>query len=343
MIRFTVAVFVLVVSSVTHAAPSTVVASPTAPKVTTNSAVPIPSPQAGKGALMMGEAALKAGLVPKCVELAKEAVRSGQLDVDNLAAAWLLRGRCHALEGDADRAERSYAVATRIKPTIMLGAADTIWQRVQPEGTAAATALVLIPAGIVVAENDVGIEVTTQDDLVLGHTVVVVDKDGVELARAPLLEAIPATATTPATPPPVRAVRHRFSGFAVVGTTTKLLDRNGNVLRSAAVELDERAQLALAGPTATSTSTMPTPGEQLAQMSVGIATMDSAPGVLAYVGGGAAVVGFVAAAICGIQWAETARVDPDNTNDNEMPFVAGTIAGALVMAVGAGVVVVERL
>lgn len=298
-----------------------------------------PAESTGKGTLLMGEAALRAGLASKCIELSKEAVRSGTLDDKDLAAAWLLRGRCYALDGDADRAERSYAVATRVLPTATLPARDTIWERVRPEGSDPATALMLIAAGVVIGEHEVGLEVTTQDDLVLGATIVVVDAAGVELARAPTQEAPPPSLTPPAPtpPPPVRAVRHRFSGFNVEGTTTKLLDRNGNVLRAVSVELDDRAKLALSVPTASTPTVAPLPATTTTT------TVPPEVGVLSYVGAGVAVAGFVGAAVCGVNLATTAQADPDRTNDDEFPFVVGVIGGAVVMVVGMGLVVVDGL
>jgi len=329
------------------ATPATTTTAPAAPTVkiiapagTTAAPAPTPATTAaptGKDTLLLGQAALRAGLASKCIELSKEAARSGTLDDNDLAAAWLLRGRCHALDGDADRAERSYAVATRIKPTLTVPAKDTIWERVQPEGSAAATALVLIAAGVVIGEHEVGLEVTTQDDLVLGATIVVVDENGVELARAPTQEAPPpATTTTPPTPtppPPVRAVRHRFSGFSVKGTTTKLLDRNGNLLRAVAVELDERATLALSSTTASTPPVVePAP----------VVIVPRAAGPLTYVGAGVAVVGLVGTAVCGINLSSTARENGDG-HDGEFPFVVGAIAGAGVMVVGMGLIVADGL
>ncbi|HEY1099499.1 MAG TPA: hypothetical protein VGF99_11250, partial [Myxococcota bacterium] len=159
-------------------------AEPAKPSTTTASASTAPTSK-GMSGVLAAEAALRAGLLPKCLELAKEALKAGDLDEAGVAHAWLVRGRCHAQDGDADRAQRSYAVATRVSPTVKPPGADTLWARVQPEGAAKETELVLLASAVVVAEHELGIEITTQDDLLLGATVVLLN-NGVEIARAPV-------------------------------------------------------------------------------------------------------------------------------------------------------------
>ncbi len=334
--RDPLALFVAAVFGVSaHAAVPATTTTTAAASVTATTAAP-----SGVDTLLLAQAALRAGLAPKCIELSKEAVRSGTLGDDDLAAAWLLRGRCHALDGDADRAERSYAVAARIKPTATIAAKDTIWERVRAEGSAAGTALVLVAAGVVIGENEVGIEVTTQDDLMLGSTIVVFDTAGVEVARAPTQEAATATATAT---PAVRAVRHRFSGFAVEGTTAKLLDRNGNVLRTTAVELDEAARLAVSASTTTSaTAAATTKAAGMAVIPGVNATITRDVGVLGYVGGGGAVAGLVVTAIGGMNLVTAAQAKDAQPGDGTV-WLACAVSGVVVMAVGMGLVVGERL
>src|SRR5687767_10999873 len=60
------------------------------------------------------DAALAAGNAEACGKLAQEALAQGELDEAGVVRAWLLRGRCFTLAGDADRAERSYGVALRV-------------------------------------------------------------------------------------------------------------------------------------------------------------------------------------------------------------------------------------
>ena len=53
-----------------------------------------------------------------CGQLAQDALTAGNLDVDDVARAWTVRGKCFMLAGDKDRAERSYSVALRVTPSM---------------------------------------------------------------------------------------------------------------------------------------------------------------------------------------------------------------------------------
>lgn len=302
--------------------------------------------------LMEAEAALRAGIHGKCIELSKEALKTGQLDERGTAHAWLVRGRCHALEHDVDRAERSYAVAVRIQPDIILPTEDPIWTRVRPEGTAPATALVLVASAVVMGPADgsadgdaagavVGIEVALNDDLALGAVVRLEDAAGAEIVSAPILPTPAPPATTPASPPattpatatppaatnPGLVVVHRFSGFAVEGVTAVLLDRAGNRLRRVPVTVGDEARQALRRAGATVVTV--TPVREVTTM--------------AYVGGAAVAVGFVTAAVSGINYAIVSQADETRVLDDELPWLVGFGVGTTSVVVGATLVVVERL
>ena len=296
---------------------------------------------------MEAEAALRAGIHGKCIELSKEALKTGQLDERGTAHAWLVRGRCHALEHDVDRAERSYAVAVRIEPDIILPTEDPIWTRVRPEGTAPATALRLVASAVVMGPADgsvdgdmagvvVGIEVGLNDDLALGAAVRLEDAAGEEIVSAPIMtapETTPASPTAPtagattSTTNPGLVVVHRFSGFAVEGVTAVLLDRAGNRLRRVPVTVGEEARQALRRAGATVATS--TPVREVA--------------ALAYVGGAAVALGFVTAAVSGINYAIVSQADETRVLDDELPWLMGFGVGTASVVVGAGLVVAERV
>ena len=315
-------------------------------------AQPSPTPAASSSSsppLMEAEAALRAGIHGKCIELSKEALKTGQLDERGTAHAWLVRGRCHALEHDVDRAERSYAVAVRIEPDIILPTEDPIWTRVRPEGTAPATALRLVASAVVMGPADgsadgdmadmagvvVGIEVALNDDLALGAVVRLEDAAGEEIVSAPIMTTpeTPASTTAPAaratTSPtnPGLLVVHRFSGFAVEGVTAVLLDRAGNRLRRVPVTVGEEARQAL----------------RRAGATVATATPVREVATLAYVGGAAVALGFVTAAVSGINYAIVSQADETRVLDDELPWLVGFGVGTASVVVGAALVVVERV
>ena len=252
-------------------------------------------------------------------------MRTGRLDTPAVARAWLVRGRCSSIDGDPDRAERSYAAAVRVQPGIALPTDDAVFARVQPEGTAPASALTLSASTVVVdpAPGEgglVAVAVAINDDLALGRTFVLVNADDREVARAPIERAPDATGDAFVRP------THRFSGFPVVDLRARLLDKHGNVLREAPVVVNEAARTALAAAgapvvvPATATSTW-----------------------VSLAGAGVAATGFVVGAAGGIAFATAAQADPDRVVDDEGPPLAAFVAGAAMFVVGGVLVVVDQL
>ncbi len=274
--------------------------------------------------LLEAEAAMRAGLHGKCIELAKDALKSGGLDERGTAQAWLVRGRCHAIAGDVDRAERSYAVAARVQPDLILPFDDALWTRVRPEGDAPNTALRLVATAVVLAGVGEGVvEVTVHDDLALGTVVRLLDADGREIVSAPVEASSSSSSSSDQL-----VVVHRFSGFAVAGVTAELLDRSGNRLRHTAV-VDDATRLA---------PSLPPPAPT--------AAVDVAPvrdvGALAYLGGAMATAGLLTVSFCGINTAVVAQADQTRIFDDELPWLAGVGIGAAAVVVGMGLVVAER-
>jgi hypothetical protein len=276
--------------------------------------------------LLEAEAALRAGIHGKCVELARDAVKTGQLDPGPLAQAWLVRGRCHVLAGEPDKAERAYAVAVRINPDVLLPTDDDVLARLRPEGRGEQTALRLMARAVVLGEGGgvagavVGIDVALQDDLGLAHSVVLVDAErDREVAGAPVVvEGGPRPGLVPV---------HRLSGFPVMGLKARLLDKAGNRLRVVPVEVDDdvRRALAIAGAAAPGTPTQERPVT-----------------ALAYVGAGVLTAGFATAAVTGIAATIALQADETRVVDDELPLVLGFGAGVIAFAVGGGLIVAER-
>jgi hypothetical protein len=282
---------------------------------------------AARDVVAEAEAALRAGLHKKCVDLALRALSTGRLDAAAVARAWLVRGRCHAAAGDPDRAERCYAAAVRVQPDLVAPTDDAVFARVRPEGTAPASALSLQAAAVVLAPPaaggaaTVGVVTTINDDLALGRVFVVLDAEAREVARAPIERAPDATGDAFVRP------GHRFSGFAVVDLRVRLLDRYGNVLREAPVVIDATARAALATATASSPTAAPT----------------STTTWVSLAGAGVATAGLALAATGGIAFSVAAQADPDRVIDDEGPAFAAFAGGVVLFVVGGAVVVVDQL
>jgi hypothetical protein len=283
---------------------------------------PSPEEQA-RFPLAEAEAALRAGVHRKCVELAQQALATGRLDTDDVARAWLVRGRCHAIDGDPDRAERSYAAAVRVKPDILLPTDDAVFARVRPEGTNPTSALTLTAHSVVVAGGDVvvAVSVAAQDDLGLGRVFVLVNDDDREVARAPIERAPDAVGDAF-----VRPV-HRFSGIPVEGLRARLLDRHGNRIREAAVVVDDEARAALVAAGATPSM-----------------SSSSAPSSswVSWLGAGTVAAGFVLAGAGGVAFATAAQADPARLEDDEGGAFATFVLGTTLFVVGGAVVVVDQ-
>lgn len=295
-------------------------------------AEPKKKPSSSTPPLQEAEAALRAGIHKRCVEFAQEALATGLLDEDGVARAWWTRGRCHSIDGDKDRAERSYAVAVRVKPTILMPVDDAVFEKVKPEGTAPETALSLTATAVVVDPSLVAVELAVVDDLALGKTFLLLDSDEREVARAPLERKDDATGDA------WTRIKHRFSGIPVEGLTARLLDKHGNVLRRAAVVVDDAARKALVAAGATPVTTSPTTSTTTTQPVT----------ALSYVGGATALAGFVGAAATGIALAISTQGDEDDVTDNnaidsEMPLLIGFFGGVAVAVIGGVLVVVDQV
>lgn len=289
----------------------------------------MPSPSsAAQLPLAEAEAALRAGIHQKCVELAQRALAAGRLDAVAVARAWLVRGRCHVLDGDLHRAERSYAVAVRVQPDVALLTADAVFSRVQPEGRAQASALTLTAATVVVIDEGeqapiVAVAVAAQDDLGLARAFVLVDADEREVVRAPIERAADAVGDAFVRP------RHRFSGFSVERLRARLLDRYGNRLRDVPVVVSDEARRALiaAGATPATRST---------------ATPATDTSWLTWAGAATASAGFVTASLGGVAFTSAMQADDTRVVDDEAPVLAAFVAGAGLFVVGGALIVVDQ-
>ncbi len=296
------------------ASPETSSSSPSGPSDAVSPATAAAYP------LAEAEAALRAGIHKKCVELAQQGLASGRLAAADVARAWLVRGRCHALDGDVERAERAYAVAIRVQPDLVFPTDDPVWERVRPEGSAPASALTLAAATTVVDGAGgafVAVAVQAHDDLGLGRAFVLVNDDHREVARAPLER--PADGAGDGGSPPA----HRFSGIPVEGLRARLLDRHGNVLRDVPVVVDDAARAALVAAGGTPASSAPAPTSWLT-----------------LVGAGTAAVGFVGALAGGVVFAAEAPADDDGA---ALPALVGFVGGVGLFVVGGALITVDAL
>lgn|GEM_PF-1239615 len=331
MIRLGLALHLLTAAPTPTTTPASAT-PPAAPPSTTATSSSTTAAARGADAppLLEAEAALRAGIHGKCIDLARDAVKSGQLDPGPLAQAWLVRGRCHVLAGDRDKAERAYAVAVRVNPDIFLPTDDDVLARVRPEGRAAQSALRLEVRAVVLhgstgtvegtAEGAVvGVDVSVQDDLGLGASVELIDAErGRAVAGAPIV--------VEGGPRPGLVRVHRLSGFPVMGLKARLLDKAGNRLRIVAVEVDDDARRALTV--------------------AGAPVANAAPArevtTLAYVGAGVLSAGFATAAVTGIAAAVALQADESRVVDDELPVLLGFAGGVVAFVTGAGLIVAER-
>jgi len=275
---------------------------------------PVAPPAASVPPLASVEADFKAGVRARCVSLAKDALRSGRLEPLEYATAWLVRGRCHVLQEDIDKAERSYAVAVRVQKDIALPTEDAVLARVK----AAAVPLTLRARAIPDASGrGVVVEATLVDDLAIGdHLEVRVASNATPLAIG--------AASGPTT------LAGRSERFTVVaeGAEVVLVDKYGNRVARAPVTFDDEANAALTAAGAAPQVVTAAPRHVTA---------------LAYVGGATIVASFITAAVCGINHTVVAQADESRVLDEELPWLVGFGAGAVGVVVGMGLVAVERL
>lgn len=251
-------------------------------------------------------AAMQAGDLERCGQLAQEGLTAGDLDERGVARAWLLRGRCYALAGDRDRAERSYSVAVRVSPDVpawISGGAP------EGEGEPFAAALAARGADPLSAEAVVAadhVEVTlVADDLVLVRSASLRRGDD-EVARVPLELG--------------KASRHTVAGIATEGLSILLHDRHGNVLWRGPVT----------GPPGASGGTTNVVVEGGAPA--------REPTVLTAIGGGALALGLVGAMVCGVG----ASADRTTSFEDGGLWLVGVGAATGVFLVGAGMVVIDQ-
>lgn len=161
------------------------------------------------------DAALTAGDADACGKAVQDTLASGTLDVADVARAWILRGKCFTLANDLDRAERSYAVALRVDPNVVVDndVAFTQAQKALPSvpGLAAHASFI----------DDDTLEVELDGDDMLLVKGAAVRRNDDEVARVPL-EAGQA--------------RHKVSGIPRDGLTAVVLDKHGNALVRFAID-----------------------------------------------------------------------------------------------------------
>ena len=248
-------------------------------------------------------AALVAGDAEGCTRQVQTALASGALDVPEVARAWSLRGQCFTLAGDADRAERSYAVALRIDASLASAA-------LVDEAFAAAWRALPSPAGLraraaALDEDTVEIELLA-DDLLLAKSAVLVRADlpvPEEVARVPL---------------EVGQAHHKVSGAGRAGLIAVLLDQHGNALLRLPVEAGARAFV------------VPAPAP--------LAAGKSTPTLLTTLGAAALGVGFAGVVVSGVGLSALgAGALSEGTG-----WLVGVGAGAGLFVVGAGLIVVDQ-
>jgi hypothetical protein len=317
-----------------------------------------PTSEQARNTLAEAEAALRAGLAKKCITFVQRALATGQLDEQQTARAWLVRGRCHVVDRDLERAERAYAVAVRVQPDLVVPDDDAVFERVQPEGSAQGSALTLgamlvvaDPTGVVAEAGEavaagaktgaragpaLAVAVHTQDDLGIVRIVVVVDAEGREIARAPLVRAPDAVGdafvrpTVTVTVPAGTAASGATASGATVNLAdarVRLLDRHGNRLREGAVTVTPQAQAAVAAMQSSSSSSP---------------ALASPSSPVSLVGAAAATLGLVAAAAGGIALSTAAQADPERVKDDEGPAFAVFVAGVVLFVGGGAVVTVDQ-
>ncbi|OGQ18250.1 MAG: hypothetical protein A2138_03170 [Deltaproteobacteria bacterium RBG_16_71_12] len=252
------------------------------------------------------DAALRAGELERCGQLAQQAVTAGDLDERGVARAWLLRGRCYALAGDRDRAERSYAVAVRVSPD-----APAWISGGAPEGEGEPFAAALAARGAdplrgaaLAAADHVAITLVA-DDLVLVRSASLRHGDE-EVARVTLEVGT--------------ASRHTVAGISTDGLVLLLHDRHGNVLW--------RGPVTAASGTSSGATNVVVEGGAPARE----------PTVLTAIGGGALALGLIGAVVCGVG----ASADRTTSLEDGGLWLVGVGAATGVFLVGAGLVVVDQ-
>lgn len=249
-------------------------------------------------------AAFAAGDHEACGKLAQDALATGTLDVDDVARAWTLRGKCFTLAGDTDRAERSYAVALRVTPSmnddaLASDAAFTLAKRSLPPLPGLAAQALFID------DDTLEVELLGDDMLLVKGASVVRDANGnvEEVARVPV-EAGHA--------------KHKVSGVGDrAGLSAVLLDKHGNALARFAIDPAVKRVMTPA-PVRPETGAAPTLLTTLGATAIG-----------------AGIVGVVTSGIALASLGDTAL-------DDGGVWMVGVGASTGLFLVGAGLVVVDQ-
>lgn len=251
-------------------------------------------------------AALAAGDHEACGKLAQDALATGTLDVDDVARAWTLRGKCFTLAGDTDRAERSYAVALRVTPSmnddaLASDAAFTLAKRSLPPLPGLAAQALFID------EDTLEVELLGDDMLLVKGAAVVREGDGdaalEEVARVPVEAG---------------RAKHKVSGVGDrAGLSAVLLDKHGNALMRFPIDPAVRKVVT------------PAPVQ---------ADAGAAPTLLTTLGATAIGAGIVGVVTSGIALASLG----DTALDDGGVWMVGVGASTGLFLVGAGLVVVDQ-
>ena len=240
-----------------------------------------------------------------CGKLAQDALNGGGLDVEQTARAWTLRGACFVLAGDADKAQRSYAVALRVNKDVP--AADNDAFRAAQKDVAPHA---LQGHAAAVDDDTVAVELIG-DDLQLVRGAMLTRGDE-ELARFPLDAA---------------HAKHKVSGVGTAGITLRLLDKHGNAVASSDVSA------------AVEHVVTPAPVASRPSGSAGAPSgAAAAPTMLTTLGAtaiGAGIVGIVASGI------GVASLGPKALDDGQL-WLVGVGASTGLFLVGAALVVVDQ-
>jgi hypothetical protein len=265
-------------------------------------AVPVTLLFALAGSLDDAATARDAGDHEACGKAVQDALATGALDVADVARAWTLRGQCFSLAGDADRAERSYAVALRLDAAANVegDAAFALAKRTLPAvpGLAAQVSFV-DEAGTLEVE-------LLGDDLLLVKGASIV-RGADEVARVPL---------------EVGHAKHKVSGVERgPGLVALLLDKHGNAL--VRLPIDPAVKKVFT----------PAPDKAPAAGAPG-----AAPTLLTTLGATAIGAGIVGVVTSGIALAALG----DTALDEGGVWVVGVGASTGLFLVGAGLVVVDQ-
>lgn len=257
------------------------------------------------GPLDDAEAALQAGDAEGCGQAAQQALGSGVLEEAELTRAWILRGRCYALAGDRDRAERSYAVAVRASPEALAWIAGGAPADADEAFAAALAARPADPLRASARVDGDHVELHLHADDLLLVRAASLWQGAEEVARLPLEAG--------------SAARHNVGGIPLQGLSQRLHDKHGNTLWRGAVEV-------------------PSLAEAQKDLVVEGSAPAREPTVLTTVGAVGLGLGLVGAVVCGIGASAGGSTELQASG----PWLVGVGAATGVFLVGAALVVVDQ-